>query len=78
MSIEEYVRRVNQLVGEDVRNEHPFRGALIELLESHGNDLLIVNDPGATEHGNPDIHVLRNQVGVGFVETKARAKAEFW
>src|SRR3712207_6126436 len=73
MSVDAYANSANQLIARGVRTEHPFREALATFLRSAGSDVAAINDPGGTEHGNPDFHVLRNDVRIGYVETKPLA-----
>jgi Type ISP C-terminal specificity domain/N-6 DNA Methylase len=73
VSVQEYVQEVNRLVSRGIHNEHPFREALSRLLRSTTNGVTVINDPGATEHGNPDLHVVRDRITIGYVETKALA-----
>jgi hypothetical protein len=71
MSVEQYVAAANRLLREGVATEHPFREVLSVLLRQGMPSITIINDPGATAHGNPDLHVRRGSVNIGYVETKA-------
>ena len=71
MPIQEYIAAVNRIIDEGVQTEHPFREALSVLLRAVATNAVVINDPGATEHGNPDLHIVKNHIAVGYVETKA-------
>ena len=73
MNVVEYVTAVNNLVRRGGVGEHSIRSAFLPQLRASSINIEAINEPGATEHGNPDISVYKSGVPVGWVETKSLA-----
>ena len=71
MDVAVFVAEVGRLVRRGAVGEHTIRSVFLPQLRRLGPDIEAINEPGATEHGNPDIAVYRSSVPVGWIETKA-------
>lgn len=71
MNIAEYVASVNRLLRRGGVGEHSIRSAFLPQLRATSFNIEAINEPGATEHGNPDISVYKSGVPIGWVETKS-------
>ena len=73
MEVAGYIAGVNALVRRGAVGEHSIRSVFIPQLRNVFRNVEAINEPGATDHGNPDISVYRSGVLVGRVGTKSLA-----
>src|SRR5690242_19204158 len=70
--VKDYLAKLNLELGSGMAREHAYRPALKNLVESV-SQIVAVNDPSRSEHGNPDFTLLRKnnqKIIVGYAETK--------
>jgi len=70
MTIEQYIKIINQRYKQGNTTEHTFRGDLQQLLESLLPDVRATNEPKRQECGAPDYILTKNDIPVGFIEAK--------
>jgi len=70
MTIEGYIKNLNQRYGLGNATEHTFRGDLQQLLEAILPGIAATNEPKRQSCGAPDYILTRNEIPVGFIEAK--------
>ena len=70
MTIESYIKSLNQRYRLGNATEHTFRGDLQQLLESILTGITATNEPKRQSCGAPDYILTRNEIPVGFIEAK--------
>jgi predicted helicase len=70
MTIEGYIKNLNQRYRLGNATEHTFRGDLQQLLEAILPGIAATNEPKRQSCGAPDYILTRNEIPVGFIEAK--------
>ena len=65
-----YVAAVSEAYATGKATEHSYRPAIKALIEALAPDLVATNEPKRIECGAPDIILTKDDVPVGFIETK--------
>ena len=68
--IEKYLLDLKSISESSRKTEHSYRPILVELIKTILPDLKVINEPGKVEIGSPDIGVFKNDLMIGFIETK--------
>lgn len=71
VNLTRYVAELNASVQRGGVGEHSIRSALLPELRAIAANIELINEPGATEHGNPDISIYKSAVPIGWIETKS-------
>jgi len=66
----EYLASIKKELDCGVATEHTYRPALKTLLEAYGQGIAATNEPKRISCGAPDFNITRNNVLLGYVETK--------
>ena len=71
MTLNDYIRIVNQRFCAGNATEHSYRGDLQQLLKAILPDVDVTNEPKRIECGAPDYILSRKEVPVGYIEAKS-------
>ncbi len=70
MTIEEYIKNINDRYKRGNATEHTFRGDLQQLIESLVPSIRATNEPKRQKCGAPDFILTKKDIPVGFIEAK--------
>lgn len=70
MDITKYIKKLNEQFTSGSATEHTYRPTLQTLLEHLLPGVLVTNEPKRIECGAPDYVLTRNQIPLGYIETK--------
>ncbi len=70
MTIQEYIKNINQRYKLGNATEHTFRGDLQQIIESLAPTIRATNEPKRQSCGAPDYILTKKDIPVGFIETK--------
>ena len=70
MTVAEYFSAVNSRFKSGISTEHSYRSDLQILIESLAGNIRVTNEPKRQECGAPDYIVTRNNIPMGYIETK--------
>ena len=70
MTLEQYIDNINKRYNTKNYTEHTFRGDLQQLLESLVSTIKATNEPKRQNCGAPDYIITKNDIPIGFIETK--------
>lgn len=65
-----YVHTISKLSNTGMSTEHSYRGCLADLIQSLDKTVLANNEPKRKNFGAPDFIVFKNDVPIGYIETK--------
>ena len=69
--IDEYIKNVNEQYILTNSTEHSYRSYLKILMEKLiGNNFAVTNEPARIECGSPDFIITKNEIPIGYIETK--------
>lgn len=71
MNLEQYIGSINQRYSLGNATEHTFRGDLQQLIEYLAPDICATNEPKRQSCGAPDYILTKQDIPIGFIETKA-------
>jgi len=75
MPIQNYIEKINQLYLSEHSGEHTYRADLQNLLTALiPQDIVIINEPTQIKCGKPDYMLFKEDIELGFIETKAIGK----
>lgn len=66
----EYIKELNRIYADGDATEHSYRLALINLIKRISSDTTLINEAQRIQCGQPDITIKRNNLPVGYIETK--------
>jgi predicted helicase len=71
MSIQNYLEKINQLHLSERTGEHGYRTDLQNLLENLiPKNITVINEPNKIKCGKPDYMLIRDEIELGYIETK--------
>lgn len=70
MTLNDYIKTINQRYTQGYATEHTFRGDLVNLLESLVPEIRATNEPKRQKCGAPDYIITKGEIPVGFIEAK--------
>ena len=70
MTINEYIKQVDQYFRSGIAREHSYRPALQNLLSAILPDTQVTNEPKRQKCGAPDYIITRRNIDIGYIEAK--------
>ena len=71
MPIQNYIEKINQLYLSERAGEHAYRADLQVLLKSLiPQNIIVINEPNQVKCGKPDYMLFKDDIELGFIETK--------
>ena len=70
MTIQEYIKNINNRFISGISTEHSYRGDLQTLLESLLPELMVTNEPSRISCGAPDYILTKRNIPIGYIEAK--------
>jgi len=75
MPLQNYIEKINQLYVSERAGEHAYRADLQVLLKSLiPQNIIVINEPNQVKCGRPDYMLFKDEIELGFIETKAIGK----
>ena len=70
MTIQQYVKSINEKYKEGNSTEHSYRGGLEQLLKSLVPSIRVTNEPKRQRCGAPDYILTKKEIPIGYIEAK--------
>ncbi len=70
MTIQQYVKGINEKYKEGISTEHSYRGDLEQLFKSLVPSIRVTNEPKRQRCGAPDYILTKKEIPVGYIEAK--------
>jgi len=65
-----YLKEIEKAFQSKLATEHTYRHALIDLIQSFGNEFQAINEPKRRTFGAPDYIVRKREIPLGYIEAK--------